>query len=124
MSLPTSITGHADPAHRPSRHLRQQIILITGANTGLGFEAAVKYAQKGCAKLILAVRSVQKGEEAKTRFLQCSGRREGQDFVVKVLGVDVADFESIKTFASDLEKEIGSGRLDIVLINAGLANPT
>jgi NAD(P)-dependent dehydrogenase (short-subunit alcohol dehydrogenase family) len=140
MSLPTSITGHTDPTH-PSQHLTgfsklrwalknppidpnvtfaHKTILVTGANTGLGFEAALKYAQKGCAKLILAVRSMEKGQETKTRILSRSNRIEDEDFVVKVMTVDLASFPSILTFASLLETELGEDGLHVSLLNAGL----
>jgi hypothetical protein len=48
----------------PDVSFASKTVLSTGANVGLGFEAAVKSAQKGCSKLILAVRSYPKGEEA------------------------------------------------------------
>jgi NAD(P)-dependent dehydrogenase (short-subunit alcohol dehydrogenase family) len=48
----------------PDVSFASKTVLSTGANVGLGFEAAVKSAQKGCSKLILAVRSYSKGEEA------------------------------------------------------------
>jgi NAD(P)-dependent dehydrogenase (short-subunit alcohol dehydrogenase family) len=48
----------------PDVSFASKTVLATGANVGLGFEAAVKYAQKGCSKLILAVRSYPKSEEA------------------------------------------------------------
>ena len=37
-------------------------VIITGANTGIGFEAAVKFVQLGAKKVILACRTVSKGE--------------------------------------------------------------
>lgn len=99
-----------------------KVILVTGANAGLGFEAAVKYAQKACSKLILAVRSAQKGEEAKTTILERSNRAAEKDFIT-ILTVDLADFASVQSFAKELEHETASTGLHIALLNAGLANP-
>jgi NAD(P)-dependent dehydrogenase (short-subunit alcohol dehydrogenase family) len=48
-------------------------ILVTGANTGLGFQAAVKYAALGASSLILAARSLQKGEAAKNEIVRRTG---------------------------------------------------
>ncbi|KAH7077810.1 hypothetical protein BKA63DRAFT_410551 [Paraphoma chrysanthemicola] len=144
MSLPTSLTGHPAPADYPPLHLTGlsklrwavknppvdpdvtfagRTVLVTGANTGLGFEAAVKYAQKGCARLILAVRSREKGAEAKNAILARSGRQGEQDFI-SVLIVDLANFESVAACARELEKECEHTGLHIALLNAGIANPT
>ena len=43
--------------------------MITGSNVGLGFEAAVHLARLNPAKLVIACRSIAKGEEAKTHLL-------------------------------------------------------
>jgi NAD(P)-dependent dehydrogenase (short-subunit alcohol dehydrogenase family) len=140
MSLPTQITAHADPTILPL-HLTGfaklrwsaknppadpavtfagKTVLVTGANTGLGFESAVAYATKGCTRLILAVRTAEKGEEAKRQILTRSGRTEEKDFV-GVLIVDLDNFESVKAFGTALERETSNTGLDIALLNAGLA---
>lgn len=63
-------------------------VLVTGANTGLGFDAALKYAALGADKVILAVRTAAKGAEAKRRILQRTGRSRSSDSLV-VLTVDL-----------------------------------
>ncbi|KAF2658945.1 NAD(P)-binding protein [Lophiostoma macrostomum CBS 122681] len=89
-------------------------ILIVGANTGLGFESAVKFAQKGAAKLILGVRSTEKGEQAKQEI----SKRAGMDSrKIEIAVVDLDSFSSVKLFVSSLE--IDNSRLDVVLLNAG-----
>lgn len=95
-------------------------VLVTGANTGLGFEAAVKYVVHGAEKLILAVRSTSKGEEAKRRILERTGRSSGQ-VNIAVLTVDLSDFASVQDFVNILGRE--TQYLDVALLNAGLANP-
>ncbi|KAL6711118.1 oxidation resistance protein 1 [Coniothyrium glycines] len=77
MSMPTRITAYESsiipppgmnefttcrwsvkhPPTDPIMTFTGKTVLVTVANTGLGFEAAVKYVQKGASKLILAVRS-------------------------------------------------------------------
>lgn len=94
-------------------------ILVTGANIGLGFEAAVKYAASGAEKLILAVRDAAKGEEARKRIMQRTGRK-GDSIVI--LSVDLADFASVQAFVDTLAKE--TQHLDIALLNAGMGNPS
>lgn len=96
-----------------------KIVLVTGANTGLGFEAALKYAALGVDKLILAVRSIAKGEEAKKRIVQRTGRSSD---TIAVLGVELDDFASVQAFVRALGKE--TDHLDVALLNAGLGNPS
>lgn len=95
-------------------------VLVTGANTGLGFEAAVKYAALGAEKLILAVRSSAKGEEAKRRILERTGRSSG-NVDITILIVDLSDFASVQDFVRSLGQE--TQYLDVALLNAGLGNP-
>ena len=142
MALPTSITAYPsttipplhltgitklrwavkNPPADPTVTFAGKTVLVTGANAGLGFEAAFKYAQKACSRLILAVRSVEKGEEAKSSILERSGR-QGEDFI-SILTVDLSSFPSVQSFATSLERECAQTGLHIALLNAGLANPT
>lgn len=143
MSLPTRVTGHeADPTSpaillngfsklrwavknppaNPDVTFAGKTILVTGANTGLGFEAAVHYASKGCSKLILAVRTQEKGEDAKQRILAKCGRKV-EGLSISILTVDLAHFDSVQAFAKALERETATTGLDIALLNAGLGYP-
>ncbi|ROW13542.1 hypothetical protein VPNG_04379 [Cytospora leucostoma] len=108
-----------NPPSDPTVSFAGKTVLVTGANTGLGFEAAVKFARLGASRLILAVRTPSKGEEAKARILQATGRED--DFIT-ILQVDLAEFESVKAFIRVLEEE--TDHLDVALLNAGLGNPT
>ncbi|SPO01920.1 uncharacterized protein DNG_04593 [Cephalotrichum gorgonifer] len=88
--------------------------LVTGANAGLGFEAARELSSHGLARLILAVRTVSKGEEARDMILA-----ESPGVTVEVWALDHESFVSIDEFgrrASELD------RLDIVILNAGVKN--
>lgn len=57
-----------------------RIVVVTGSNIGLGYEAAVHLAKLNPAKLIIAVRSLSKGEAAKESLLL----RLGGDFKAEV----------------------------------------
>lgn len=107
-----------NPPQDPQVSFAAKTVLVTGANTGLGFEAAVKYARLGAAKLILAVRSVEKGEAAKRDIIRRTGR--SSDAIV-ILIVDLSDFASVQSFIHALQRE--TSHLDAALLNAGLANP-
>ncbi|KAK3359579.1 hypothetical protein B0T25DRAFT_533328 [Lasiosphaeria hispida] len=95
-------------------------VLVTGANTGLGFEAAIKYSALGADKLILGVRSAAKGEAAKAEILARTGRKPGS---IAIVLVDLGDYDSVRAFAPALEKELAGRGLDVALLNAGLVNP-
>ncbi|KAK1752918.1 dehydrogenase [Echria macrotheca] len=95
-------------------------VLVTGCNTGLGFEAAVKYSALGADKLILGVRTAAKGEATKSRILSRTGR--GPESITYLV-VDLATFTSVRAFCASLAKEVEHSGLDIALLSAGLAPP-
>lgn len=88
-------------------------IIVTGANTGLGLAAARKFVNLDAAKVILAVRSLEKGKAAARDIAQTSGRPDA----VEVWKLDLADFASVKAFA---ERASHLDRLDVVVQNAGV----
>ena len=100
----------------PTRLFSDQTIIVTGANVGLGFEAARHFARLKALRVILAVRNVQAGEEAK-REIEKSTNRPG---CCEVWQLDLGSFASVKAFA---RKAATLRRLDIVVENAGVANP-
>lgn len=122
--------SHNNPPRDFDIDFSGKTVLVTGANTGLGFEAALKYAALGAAKLILAVRTAAKGDDAGRRIRQRTGRG-GDDLAIAVLTVDLGDLASVQAFARALAAETttsddggGPGYLDVALLNAGLANPS
>ena len=88
--------------------------IVTGANTGLGFEAAKHLVALGSAKVILAVRNVSSGETAKADIEADTGVSN----VAEVWKLDLASYDSVKSFAS---KAAALDRLDAVIENAGVA---
>ena len=91
------------------------VIVVTGANRGIGFESARALARKG-KKLILACRNVASGECAKTEILRSSTSAE-----ISVLALDLASANSIKSFAEKLSSS--SDRIAVLLNNAGTIMP-
>jgi NAD(P)-dependent dehydrogenase (short-subunit alcohol dehydrogenase family) len=87
--------------------------VITGGNTGLGYEAAVQLLGLNLSHLILAVRSTEKGETAASKLRQLSSKAS-----VDVWQLDMCSYESIQAFAHRVEKELS--RIDIVILNAGI----
>ena len=90
-------------------------ILITGANSGIGYHAALKLARKG-AYVMLACRDRQRGEVALAR-LDADSPSAHTELVI----LDLASLASVHSFA---EKELARQRpLDILINNAGVMAP-
>jgi NAD(P)-dependent dehydrogenase (short-subunit alcohol dehydrogenase family) len=102
----------------PTQSFSSQTIIVTGANTGLGLEAARHFYRLDCTRLILAVRSLAKGEAAKENIV-ASVRGRNDAGVIEVWKLDLSSTSSTLAFA---EKAKGLERLDVLLENAGIAN--
>ncbi|KAG8761684.1 hypothetical protein FRC14_000068 [Serendipita sp. 396] len=100
--------------------LTGRTVIITGSNIGLGFEAAKMFYEMNPERLILAVRSVSKGEDAK-RQLESNVRSSDVSSSrpkVDVWEIDMASFESVKAFANRCKTELK--RIDVFLANAAV----
>ncbi|WP_017446449.1 SDR family NAD(P)-dependent oxidoreductase [Gayadomonas joobiniege] len=85
-------------------------ILITGANSGLGFEAARQLAQQeGVGKIILACRNQTRAQEALQRLENLTGKK-----IFEILIVDVSNLGSCQAAAENL-----STNIDSMILNAG-----
>lgn len=93
------------------RNLSNSTVLITGANTGLGLEAAREILHCKPKRLILAVRNLEKGRLA-SKELDLAKPPSTQ---IDVQRLDQASFDSIRNFVKGLEGE----RVDIAILNAG-----
>lgn len=88
-------------------------VLITGGASGIGLQAALQLAGRGC-DLILVDRNVAAGEAAARRIQQSGGLAEFRQ-------LDLGDLSRIRSFAAD---ELARGQaLDILVNNAGLLPP-
>jgi NAD(P)-dependent dehydrogenase (short-subunit alcohol dehydrogenase family) len=102
------------PVPAGNSEFSSQTVIVTGANSGLGFEASVHLSRLGFGKLILAVRTTAKGDEARRRILKLTGRPESS---IEVWSIDMDNYDSIKAFAARASE---LPRLDGVLANAGV----
>ncbi len=92
-------------------NLAGQRIVVTGANTGLGFRSALTFARSG-ADVVLAVRNVDKGAAAAERITTDTPTAK-----VRVEQLDLADLASIRSFGA---AEAVRGPVDVLLNNAGV----
>ncbi|KAK4040660.1 hypothetical protein C8A01DRAFT_15502 [Parachaetomium inaequale] len=98
----------------PTTKFSNQTIIITGANTGLGLEAARHLVRLDAAKVILAVRSLPKGEAAAQDIASTTGRAG----VAEAWPLDLSSHASIEAFAARVNREIP--RVDVLIANAGV----
>lgn len=99
----------------PTTRADGQTVIVTGSNTGLGKEAARHFARLGASKVIIACRSVDKGEAAK-KDIETTTKCNSD--VIEVWPLDLASYESVRAFADRASK---LNRLDVLLENAGVA---
>jgi len=97
---------------RPDERLDGKKVLITGASSGLGLATAKELARLG-AEVIMAVRSgiPEKGEEVR--------KASGSD-KVKMLPVDLSDFDSIRDLVMEIKTTVG--KIDILICNAAVVS--
>ena len=86
--------------------------IITGGNSGVGFETAIELARHG-ATTIIACRSASRGESAIRRIKESAPSSQ-----IRLMLLDLGDLASINTFAESFTKEYES--LDLLVNNAGI----
>lgn len=92
--------------------LTGKVVIITGANSGLGLESTKALAAKG-ATVIMACRNLNKAERAKAEVL--AGKPDAK---LDAMPLDNASLASVRTFADAFKAKYD--RLDVLLNNAGL----
>ena len=91
--------------------MKDRIVLVTGGNSGIGYEFAKKMAKMG-ARVILACRSREKGRYARRQIIIRSNNRK-----IEVLNLDLLSEDAIHRFAEEFNKKYG--QLDVLHNNAG-----
>lgn len=100
-------------AHVPDQSGR--VAIVTGSNTGLGYETARVLADRG-AQVVIAVRDTAKGEQAAARI-----RAAVPDADLKVVALDLGSLQSVRTAAAQLKTD--HPRIDLLINNAGVMYP-
>lgn len=89
-------------------------VVITGANSGIGRAAAMRFAKAGD-QVVIACRNLEKGRNVQQEIDAESGSKD-----VTVMQVDMSSFESIRRFCSEFGQRYG--KLDVLINNAGHFN--
>lgn len=118
-----------NPPSNPTTSYAGKTILITGATSGLGLEAAVKFASLGASRLILGVRSLSRGQVAKEQIYRrandiiaannSGSQRKFTEAQVVLYELDMLSFSSVKRFAEQVCAQ--EQNLHVAVLNAGIA---
>jgi NAD(P)-dependent dehydrogenase (short-subunit alcohol dehydrogenase family) len=92
--------------------LTGKVIIVTGANSGIGFEATKEFARKG-AETILACRNINKAKKASDRI-----KKRIPDAKTVMMQLDLNSLESVRDFVEEFTKNYSS--LNVLLNNAGI----
>ncbi|MCW2560432.1 MAG: short-chain dehydrogenase [Mycobacterium sp.] len=89
-----------------------RVAVVTGANTGLGYETAAALAAKG-AHVVLAVRNLDKGKDAALRIAQATPGAK-----VDLQELDLTSLDSVRSAAEQLKSDHYA--IDLLINNAGV----
>ncbi len=92
-----------------------KVAIVTGANSGIGYESALALARKGAA-VVMACRSLQKANAAAGQI-----RQTAPAGTVEVMELNLGDLESGRRFAATFQERYD--RLDLLINNAGIMHP-
>lgn len=102
----------AAPTHLPG--MNERTILVTGANKGIGYEAAALLAERGHTVLVGA-RDLSRGKAAVEAL-----RNRTKSDKIHFIELDVASERSIASASERIKAHVG--RLDVLVNNAGIAD--
>ena len=92
-----------------------RVAIVTGANSGIGFETARVLAAKG-ATVVMACRNLDKANPKADEL-----RAANPDAKVEVMQLDLSNLDSVKRFAGEIRAKYT--RLDLLINNAGIMVP-
>ena len=93
---------------------RREVYVVTGANSGIGFNAAQRFAEQG-AEVVLVCRSLDKGRAAQARIIASAGHDR-----VRLEIADFSSMQSVSALADRLAEQYSE--IHVLCNNAGSAN--
>jgi NAD(P)-dependent dehydrogenase (short-subunit alcohol dehydrogenase family) len=94
--------------------MKDKVVMVTGANSGIGKAASLSLAKKG-ATVVMVARNKERGEAARSEIV-----RKSQNDSVDLLLADLSSLESVRILVSEFQKK--HSRLHVLINNAGLFN--
>ncbi|WRT66633.1 uncharacterized protein IL334_003592 [Kwoniella shivajii] len=101
----------------PQVNLEGRTVLVTGGNAGLGYASVLHYARSNASRIIIASRDLKRIQTSIEQVYRDVPTYKGK---IDAMQVDLSSFDSVRTFCESVKAD--SGRLDIVLANAGIMN--
>ena len=98
-------------------HSHPHTALVTGATSGLGFEAAAQIAERDRGQVIVTGRTKSRAREARDALTNRTGRN-----VFESLELDLDDIASVEAAVEALAER--GGTIDLLILNAGIAPPS
>jgi NAD(P)-dependent dehydrogenase (short-subunit alcohol dehydrogenase family) len=92
--------------------LTGKVIIVTGANSGIGFHDTKEFARKG-ASVVMGCRNMSKAQQAFDKI-----KREIPDAKIETIQLDLMSIKSIRNFSDQFMKKYD--RLDVLVNNAGI----
>src|SRR2546426_4097973 len=99
---------------REETAMKDKIVMITGANSGIGKAASLALANMG-ATVVMVARNKEKGEAAKAEII-----KKSHNSSVDLLLADLSSLESVRQLATEFQKKYS--KLHVLINNAGLFN--
>jgi len=94
--------------------MKHKIVMITGANSGIGKAASLALAKMG-ATVVMVARSKERGEAAKAEII-----KESQNNSIDLLLADLSSLESVRQLVTEFQRKYP--KLHVLINNAGLFN--
>ena len=94
--------------------MKDKVVLVTGANSGIGRAASLALAKMG-ATVVMVARNKERGEAARSEII-----RESQNSSVDLLLADLSSLESVRQLATEFQRKYS--KLHVLINNAGLFN--
>lgn len=105
------------PDRTRTGNLDGKVAVITGSNTGLGYETARQLLTLSLSHLVMGVRSLEKGRAAASALQAANPKAK-----IDVWPLEMEDYGSIEAFVGRCDNELS--RIDYTILNAGLSRTT
>ncbi|XP_022206577.2 retinol dehydrogenase 14 isoform X2 [Nilaparvata lugens] len=99
---------------RSQKKMNGKVVVVTGANSGIGKETAMDMARRG-ARVIMACRNLESGNKVRSQIIL-----ETKNPNVILMKLDLSNLNSVREFAAEVNQS--EKRLDVLIHNAGMAN--
>lgn len=107
------------PIHATPALVQGRTFIVTGANTGIGYQTAKHLINLGAGRVVMTVRNLDAGEQAKANIASELGKNNVADEVpAEVWHLDLASFASVRAFAHKAANKLD--RIDGLIENAGV----